>query len=101
MDNTDVLTKIQELTKELDMLKRSLNYKYELQSVKDKVEELARQRYEGGYQSTYVVMSKWLVEALLDKGKRFNETSTYYYDTSMGNLQLIPLDVNEKIILVG
>ena len=101
MNNTNILVRIQGLTKELDMLKRSLNYKDELRAVKDKVEELARQRYEGGYQSTYVVMSKWLVEALLDKGKQFNGTSAYYYDTTIGNLQLIPLDVNEKVILVG
>ena len=101
MDNKDTLMKIQELTKELDMLKRSLNYKDELQAAKDKVEELARKRYEGGFQSKYVVMSKWLLEALLDGDRQFYGTSAYYYDTSIGNLQLIPLDVNEKVILVG
>lgn len=101
MDNTNILIKIQELTRELNMLKRSLNYKDELQAAKDEVEELARKRYEGGFQSTYVVMSKWLLEALLDGDRQFNGTSAYYYDTSIGNLQLIPLDVNEKIILVG
>ena len=53
MNNTNILVRIQGLTKELDMLKRSLNYKDELRATKDEIEELAREKFTLGQLSTY------------------------------------------------